>query len=235
MELLKIAILSLSSIVVLFILTKIMGNREMSQLTMFDYINSITIGSIAAEMATALESNFMQPLLAMVIYGLVTFLISFISGKSLKARRFISGKPRVLFNNGKLYYKNFKKSKLDINEFLMECRTNGYFNIADIQTAVLEPNGKLSILPINLKKPVTPEELNISPNQENLVFNVILDGQVLTDNLTALGKDLNWLDKELKKQKIKKINEVFLATCDFNNNLSVYTKIHRENSHDAFC
>ncbi len=129
MELLKILYLSLGSLLVLFILTKLMGNREMSQLTMFDYIISITIGSIAAEMSTALESDFKQPLLAMVVYAVVSILISKLAEKSLKARRTLTTSSLILFDNGTLYKENFKKAKLDLNEFLMECRINGYFTL----------------------------------------------------------------------------------------------------------
>ena len=125
----------------------------MSQLSMFDYIIGITIGSIAAEMATALETEFWQPLLAMGIYALVAVIFSILSTKSLKSRRLISGTTLVLFDNGILYRKNFKTAKLDLDEFLMICRINGYFNLNDIQTALLETNGKISFLPKAEKRP----------------------------------------------------------------------------------
>lgn len=124
MNIIKIISLSLGSLVILFLLTKLMGNREISQLTMFDYIVGITIGSIAAEMSTSLENNFIEPVVAMLIYGIVSFSISFFTCKSLNMRRFFTGKAKILLDNGKLYRKNFKSAKLDINEFLMECRIN---------------------------------------------------------------------------------------------------------------
>ena len=120
MDYLKILGLSSLSIFVLFILTKLMGNREMTQLSMFDYAVSITIGSIAAEMATALETDFMQPLIAMVVYAIITIIISYIANKSLVARRIINGKSVILFNNGKLYRENLNKAKLDLSEFLTQ-------------------------------------------------------------------------------------------------------------------
>ena len=141
MDLLKIVWLSLGSLLALFILTKIMGNKEMAQLSMFDYIIGITIGSIAAEMSTALENDFMQPLLAMIIYALASVVISFVSYKSLKINRFLTGPSLILLDNGEIYRNNLKKAKLDITEFLMQCRTSGYFNLSDIQTAILEPSG----------------------------------------------------------------------------------------------
>ena len=174
MDLLKVVWLSFGSLFALFVLTKLMGNKEMSQFSMFDYIIGITIGSIAAEMATSLESDFMQPLLAMVIYALTSILISFVSYKSLKINRFLSGPSLVLLDNGEIYRKNFKKAKLDLSEFLVQCRTNGYFNLSDIQTAILEPNGKVSFLPKAEKRPATPSDLNISPPVDMVVVNGIM-------------------------------------------------------------
>lgn len=127
MDLLKIVALSLGSVIFLFILTKLMGNKEMSQLSMFDYIIGITIGSIAAEMATALESDFMQPLVAMAVYAVVSIAISVLSYKSLKFRRISSGDSLILLDNGEIYRDNLKKAKLDLNEFLMQCRINRIF------------------------------------------------------------------------------------------------------------
>lgn len=234
MDILKIISLSFGSLVILFILTKLMGNREMSQLTMFDYIVGITIGSIAAEMSTSLESNFMEPVVAMIVYGLVTVFISYITCKSLSLRRFFTGRARILLDNGKLYRKNFKSAKIDLNDFLMECRINGYFNLSDIQTAILEPNGRVSFLPKSLKRPATPEDLNLSPSAQNVVINVILDGVLLKENLAKTGNNINWLENNLKEQGINDMKKVFLATCDNQNNLSVYVKLDKQNKHDFF-
>lgn len=230
----KIPILSFSSLIVLFILTKIMGNKEISQLSMFDYTIGITIGSIAAEMATSLEANFMEPLIAMVVYAIVAVLISLISSKSLVFRRIIQGKSVILYDNGRIYRENFKKTNLDLNEFLMQCRTNGYFNLAEIQTAILESSGKISILPKSLKRPVNPEDLNLNPPTDNIVTNLILDGKILKQNLKAIGKNEEWLLNLIKNQGIPKLNQIFLATYDNENNLSIYKKINTKHLKDPF-
>ena len=127
MDFFKIVGLSFGSVIFLFILTKLMGNKEMSQLSMFDYIIGITIGSIAAEMSTALEDDFMQPVIAMAVYAIVSIIISILSYKSIKVRRIISGNSLILLDNGELYHDNLKKAKLDLNEFLMQCRTARLF------------------------------------------------------------------------------------------------------------
>ena len=132
----SVTILAISSVIVLFLLTKLMGYRQMSQMSLFDYINGITIGSIAAEMATDLE-NYHLPLTAMIVYGLAAVCLSWISQKSMSARRFLNGKPLILLHHDTLYEENLKKAKIDRNELLEQCRVGGYFHIAQLQTVIL--------------------------------------------------------------------------------------------------
>ena len=216
MLILKIIALSTGSIVVLFILTKIMGQREMSQLSIFDYIISITIGSIAAEMATSLEDNFVEPLVAMIVYAVVTLIIGVLNTR-------FSGRTLILYDNGTLFKENFKKSKIDLNEFLVQCRTSGYFNLSDIKTALLEENGKISFLPMSEKRPANPSDFNIHPADENIITNIILDGKIMEKNLSDLGRDKLWLMEALQKQGITKIDNIFLATFNSSDqSLSAY-------------
>ena len=222
MEILKIIGLSLGSMTVLFILTKIVGQREMSGLSIFDFVLAITIGSIAAEMATSLESNFLQPLTAMVVYALVSLGISFINMKSVKLRPIFSGKTLILYDNGTIFKQNFKKAKIDLNEFLSQARTNGYFNLSDVKLALLEGNGKISFLPYSDKRPLNPNDVNLKPTDDELPTNLIIDGKIMEDNLKELGFDQLWLNEELQKQGIIKIDNIFLATYTSDGNLSVY-------------
>lgn len=234
MDFWKIVLLSVGSLIALFLLTKLMGNKQMSQLSMFDYINGITIGSIAAEMATSLEDEFWQPLLAMTIYALSSFLISIFACKSLKMRRFMNGRAIVLFEGGKLYNKNLMRAKIDIDDLLTQCRNNGYFNLSEIQSAILETNGIISFLPKSDIRPVNVSDMNINAEQEKPVANVIMDGKVLEGNLKYTGNNLEWLNKQLKSQGVGKIEDVFLATCDSNNQLSVYVKIEKPMKRNIF-
>lgn len=233
LEILHILLVSTGSVIVLFVLTKIIGNRQMSQLSMFDYINGITIGSIAAEMATSLEDDFLKPLTAMIVYTALAVLISFLNEKSLRLRRLLAGTSLILLDNGKLYRKNFKSARLDMNEFLVQCRNAGYFNLSDIQTAVLEPNGRISFLPASEKRPATPEDLNLSPQQEYVVSNVVMDGKILHRNLKSTGNNEEWLRTQLSNQKIP-LREVFLAVCDHDNNLTVYRRREKATTKDPF-
>ena len=153
MEIGKVVISSLVSLGALFILTKMMGNREMAQLSMFDYISSIAIGSIAGEMAAMSTENLIEPLLSMTILSLFTLTINYLTCKSIILRRFFQGQALLLYQNGQIYEKNLLYAKLDIGELLAECRVQGYFNLEDIHTILLESNGKLSILPVSITRP----------------------------------------------------------------------------------
>ena len=233
-EILYIIALSLGSVIALFILTKLMGYRQMSQMSMFDYINGITIGSIAAEMATSLEENYVQPLTAMIVYALAAILLSWLSSRSIKARRVIEGKPLVLLNNGELYWENLKKAKIDVNEFLVHCRVNGYFDVSKLETVVLEGDGKISFLPKAAERPVTPSDLNLSAQQDYMVANVILDGKIMEENLRHTGNDEKWLKNQIKGQGAENVEDVLLATCDTSNQVTVFLKTHRKEAKSVF-
>ena len=221
MEIIKVLLTSLLSVGALFAVAKIMGHKQMSQLDFFDHISGITIGSIAAELATELEEP-LKPLIAIAVYGAAAVLLSKITSLFPKTRKYINGTPTILMNNGKLYRENLKKAKLDLSEFMVMCRQQGYFNLSDIQTAVFEFNGKLSILPVSKKRPANPEDLNLSPAPEFIHTEVIMDGRILDENLKRMGLDDKWLLKQLNAQGYKKAEEVFLALCDENNQLTVF-------------
>lgn len=233
-DLLTVLLSSIGSVIVLFIYTKLIGCKQMSELNMFDYINGITIGSIAAEMATSLENDFLKPLLAMTVYTALVITITVVTNKSIRARRLFSGRSIILIDKGKIYQNNFNRAHIDMNEFLQQCRLRGYFNIADIETAIMEPNGKLSFLPKETTRPATPEDLNLKPSQERITLNVILDGEILIKNLQYTGNDKNWLMKQLDAQNVQNIKDVFLATCDSSNALSVYLKQPDAPKNDSF-
>ena len=221
MELMKILLTSMLSVGALFAIAKIMGHKQMSQLDFFDYISGITIGSIAAELATELEEP-LEPLIAIGVYGIVAVLLSKITSLFPNTRKYINGTPTILMNNGKIYRANLKKAKLDLSEFMVMCRQQGFFNLNDIQTAVFEFNGKLSILPVCEKRPVNPDDLNLSPTPEHIQTEVIMDGCILHENLKRMGLDDQWLQKQLSDQGYKKSQEVFLAVCGENNQLTLF-------------
>lgn len=234
MEFIKIILTSVGSIIALFFSTKIIGNKQMSELSMFDYINGITIGSIAAEMATSLDGKFYYPLTAIVIYTVIMWFISYLTEKNIKLRRFFTGRSIILMQGGKIYQKNFKTSKIDINDFLVQCRINGFFTLDDVDTAILEQNGKISFLPKVQARPVNVQDMNITAKQEKLSFTVVLDGHIMEENLKFSGNNKKWLENELQKQKIGNVKDVFIALCDDNSTLSVYKKTDDSPKNDPF-
>lgn len=229
----KIVLLALGSALVLFLMTKLMGNKQISQLTMFDYVIGITIGSIAAEMATDLETP-LHSVIALVVYGLLAFVISLVVQKFAKARKIIDGRAWILLDGGKLYRENFKKARLDLNEFLTTCRVEGYFDLRQVQTAVMECNGKISFLPTEAGRPATPSDLGQNPPQTHAMITVIMDGHILRHNLRLAGKDEIWLKRQLKEQGYKEAAEVFLALCGDQNALDVYPMNPSQNTKDPF-
>lgn len=210
MEIIKVILTALLSVSSLFIITKIMGHKQVAQLDFFDYVSGITIGSIGAELATELEKPY-KPLIALAIYGLASLLLNLLAHKIPRTRKYINGTPTILMNDGNLYRKNLKKAKLDLSEFMLLCREQGYFDLDEIQTAIFEHNGKLSILPKAANRPATPDDLKITAKATHIGVEVIMDGRVMGENLSRMGRDVNWLAKQLNIQGCKDAKEIFLG------------------------
>lgn len=225
-DLFDVALRSVISLLFLFLVTRFMGRKQISQLTFFDYVIGITIGSIAAEMATGLEVPYSHCLLSMGLYGAVDIIISVLTRKSIKMRRLFNGCAYILIKEGKILERNLTKVKYDINELLSAARYAGYFNIADIEYAIMEPDGRISFMPKSEKQIATLEDFHITKENEGLVANVIIDGAIMKENLKMLGLDQKWLRNQIQQQKADKIEEIILATVDKNRNLTIYHKTH---------
>ena len=210
MDIIKVILTSLLSVAALFIITKIMGHKQVAQLDFFDYVCGITIGSIGAELATELESPE-EPLIALAVYGAASMILNFLAHKIPRTRKYINGTPTILMNGGKIYRKSLKKAKLDLSEFMLLCREQGYFDLEEIETAVFEYNGKLSILPKAAKRPTTPEDLNIIVNATHVGTELIIDGRIMGENLSRIGKNEEWLKKQLDAKGYPDLKEIFLA------------------------
>lgn len=221
MEITKVTLTALLSAFTLFIIAKVLGHKQMSALDFFDYITGITIGSIAAELATEIEKP-LKPLIAMLVYGIVTVFLTFITSKLPKARKFINGTPTIIMNNGKIYRKNMRKAKLDLSEFMVMCRKEGYFDLNDIQTAIFEYNGQLTVLPKSCKRPLNASDINIEPEEDLIFTELIMEGRILHENLKRKGLDIIWLQREIEAHGYKKPKEIFLCLCDEKNTLSVF-------------
>lgn len=223
-EVLDVVIRSLLSLITLFLVTKMLGKKQVSQLSLFDYVIGISIGNFAAEMTINTDSQYLNGIVSVVIFGLVAYIVSIATMKSIYLRRYFMGTPTLLIQNGKILEKNMRKVKFDVNDLLEECRSNGYFDLNEIEHAIMEANGKLSILPKSDSKPVTAKDMGIKVAQAGLVGNVIIDGKVMKNNLKNLGKTEEWLQREMKQKGYPTYEKVLLATLDKNDKITIYER-----------
>lgn len=219
---------SVASLVVLFLITKLLGKKQVSQLSIFDYTIGISIGNFAAEIITDLDTQLINGIIAMLIFGLTAYLVSYLSIKSVRLRRFFMGTPTILIDKGKIVEKNLLKVKLDINTLLEQCRMNNYFDISEIEYAILEVNGNVSVLPKGENKNITIKDMNLPVKKQGLCANVIIDTRVMSGNLKNINKTEEWLKKELKIKGYKDTSNILLATVDQDEKLIVYEKNVKE-------
>lgn len=220
----RLILTALGSVLALFAVTKLMGHKQVAQLDFFDYVSGITIGSIGAEMATELEEPE-KPLIALGIYGLVSIFLSIVTRKFPRTRKYVNGTPTVLINDGKIYRKNLKAAKLDLSELLLLCREAGYFNLDEIQCAIFEHNGRLSVMPKAAYRPLTPMDMKIPTNGGDIGTEVIMDGRIIDQNLKRVGRDVTWLSRNLKTYGYTDAEEILLAIYrQKENTLSLYPK-----------
>lgn len=232
-ELLDVTIRAISSLVTLFLVTKMLGKKQISQLSLFDYVIGISIGNFAAEMTINLESNELNGIWAVILFGLFAYMISWLTMKSIILRRFFMGTPTIIIQDGKILEKNLKKVKFDINDMLEEIRGEGYFDLSQVEYAVMEANGKFSILPKPEYRPVTPNDMKLKVPKESLCANIIIDGKIMYNNLDNINKDEKWLNKELKKKGYGDISKILLATVDNNQKITIYERNYNIDSKDV--
>ncbi len=223
-NMLQAAIHSLVSIIVLFIFTRLAGKKQISQLSFFHYVIGISIGSIAAAFAVDMDIEFPEFLTSVIIYGLFPLILSQISLKSYKGRKILNGSPTILVQDGKIIETNLRKTRINIDELLEECRLKNAFNLSEVEFAILETNGQVSVQmkPSNL--PLTPQDMEISTKYKGLSANVIIDGLILNENLSIINKDKKWLKSQLEKQSITDLSDILLAFVDSSDKIHVYKK-----------
>ena len=222
-EVLKVIYRTILTLIILFALFKIMGKKQVSNMSMFDYITGITIGSIVADISLDIDKNLTAGIICLLIYCFVDILISYLSLKSITLRNFFDGKEIILIKNGELNRENMGKNKITINILETEARVAGYFNLNEINNAILEPNGKISFEPKEKEKPVTKKDMNINIKDKSIVYNIIIDGKIIDANLKHINKNKEWLNHELKVLGKKK-EDILLLTVDLDNKIDLYLK-----------
>lgn len=211
------------SLITLFLVTKLLGKKQVSELSLFDYVIGISIGNFAAEMTINLESEYLHGILAVILFGLVAYFVSVLTMKSFRLRSFFMGKPTVLIQDGKMLIDGLRKVRFDVNDLLEECRINGFFDVSQIAYAVMESNGQISFLPKTEYRSVTLGDMNIKGSSEGLCANVIIDGHLMEGAIKSAGVDEKWIMHELEL-KGKKLSDILLATVDINKKIVFFEK-----------
>ncbi len=199
----------------LFIISKLLGKKQIAQLEFIDYTVGISLGSIAAEMATNTETPFYYYLIAMTIFFALALLVAIVGRKCTFLKRVLKGKPITLVYDGKINYKELKKSKIDVNDLLSMLREKGFFDITDVAYAVFEPSGELSVMPVGAQKPLVMEDLDKSKIRKASLSNVlIVDGDISYSGLSEIDKDEQWLFDRLKVKSKDDLKNIILAIYD---------------------
>lgn len=210
---LNIVLRSIGALVYLFILTKIVGKRQIRQLTYIEYIVGISIGSIAAFMATEMDGPIYHSLIAMAIFALFPVLSEWFSLKSKIVRNIVEGNATILIKDGKILEDNLKKERLTVEDLMEQLRLKNAFRVADVEFALMEASGEVSILMKSQNQPITPQHLGleVSPVEEPQA--VIMDGVIMDESLANMGLNRRWINTELEKAGVA-VENVFLGQVD---------------------
>jgi uncharacterized membrane protein YcaP (DUF421 family) len=216
----QIFIRSIVFILVLIITTRLLGKKQISQISFFEYVSGITLGSIAGEVIMGLDGNMGHGILAIVVFAGITLLVDIISLKSKKFRDVVDGKGTVIIKDGKVMEDNLKKEKYSLDDLGSLLRQKDIFNTADVEFAMLEPKGDISVLLKKENRTLTPKDLEMKVANDKVPQTVIMDGTIVNDAMTAAGKDRNWLHMELDKLGVT-VENVFMGQVDSYGDLTV--------------
>ncbi|KPN97725.1 hypothetical protein AO843_11960 [Lysinibacillus sp. ZYM-1] len=213
------------SFFILLILARILGKKQLGQLTFFHYITGITFGSIASEIASQEETPFLDGAISLIWWSVLTYLMTIITIKSKKARVLIDDKPTIVVQNGLILESALRKNRLHMDELTMMLREQAIFSVQDVQYALLETNGKLSVLQKTSEQVATKQDVkaDVSP-PTYLPTEVISDGQLIKENIVELELTDDWVMKKLKKQNVQSVEDVFFAQVQTNGSLYISLK-----------
>ena len=196
---------------VLLLLTRFLGKKQLSQLTVFTYITGIALGSMASEMIIHDEITITNGVTSMVIWCILSVGVEFVALKNARARILLDGEPAVVIRQGRILEQSLRKHRLNLDDLTMQLRLNNVFTILDVEYAILEPNGALTVMKKSAKESVTKEDMNIPAQGGFLPGELICDGKLVKKNLDEFGLTRKQLDNKLKKQGVKNIKQVFYA------------------------
>lgn len=205
----------------ILVYARILNKEQLSQLTFYDYITGITLGSIAGSMALDTQGRFWHHFSVLTVFTVLTYLAGYVTEKSRPLRKLIEGEPTVVVHNGKILEHNMSKLRYNLDNLMSQLREKSVFNISDVEFAILEPNGGLSVLLKSQKRPVQPADLGIATRYEGVPSELIVDGRIIYENLKQNKLDEQWLIAELKKRGYNSAKEIVYASLDTDGNLYI--------------
>jgi len=210
--------------IVIIVSMRLMGKRQIGQLQPFEFAVAVMISELAALPLTEDDRKLHHALIPIAVLVTCQLLISYISIKGVRIRGYICGKPTVVIRNGRMLEKTMRKEMCTINELLEQLRFHSVQNVSDVEYAILETNGQLSVILKSQKRPVTPEDLKIETKYEGCTIDLIIDGILMEETMKKMNIDKNWLDQQLKERGISDYRMVFYAAVDTSGNLNVQKK-----------
>lgn len=221
----EMLIRSTCAFIAILVLTRIIGKKQLSQLTFFHYVTGITFGSIAAEISAQVETPFLDGLVSLIWWTALTLFVSFLSLKSKKARVLFDDKPMILIQSGIILNENLKKSRLHTDELTMMLREQSIFSLDEVLYAVFETNGELSVMKRPLMRSATKEDAKVAaPAPQFFPTELISDGKIIVENLNELHLTEDWLLKKLAKKNIHAVEDVYYAQVLENGSLYISIK-----------
>lgn len=210
-------------------LTRNIGRKLISQMNFFDFIMGVSMGSIVAYAIVDKQFTSISAITSLILFSILTIVTGYLSMKSVTIRKLINSDPVTLVENGNIVDENMKKTKITINELKMKLREKSAFSLADVEFAIMETDGQLSVLPKADKKPLTPYNMKVNVTSSGLERDIIIDGTIIEENLKSAGLDKVWLKSELNKQNIKESSDVFYAGVDNTKKLYISKKSTNKN------
>lgn len=203
------------------LISRSVGKKIITKMNFFDFVMGVSMGSMIANAVVDKDSPVISEVTALSLFTLLTIGVSYLCTKSFWLRKVVNSQPLIVIENGRIVDSNLKKLRTTINELMMKLREKDIFNLDDVEYAIIERDGKLSVLVKANKKPITPYDLNMEVKNSGLLKDVVIDGNIIDKNLKLAGVDVTWLQNHLKKNNIKDISDVFYAGVDKNKKLTI--------------
>lgn len=205
----------------ILVYARLLGKQQMSQLTFYDYVTGITFGNIAATLAIDPSSKIGIYLFILTVFTAANYMMGVVTEKSRPLRKLIEGEPVILIHSGKILEHNMAKSRYNMENLMMQLREKDVFNVNDVEFAIAETDGQLTVLKKSARRPVSASDLGVSVPQEGLTSELVVDGEIIYKNLLQNNVDEEWLITQLRNLGYNQVNDISFASLDKNGNLYV--------------